>query len=922
MDQYNAKEVESRSQAFWRDTAAEPKPILEGKDKGKKFYCLDMFPYPSENGLHVGNIHGFVASDVYCRMRRMQGYNVFHPIGWDAFGLPTEQHAVVTGEHPAEITRKNCELYKGLMQRLGLSYDWEYEINTSDPSYYKWTQWIFLKLYDSYFDKKCARARPISELPIPAKVKKKGQKAVADYQSQFRLAYFGDAIVNWCPELGTVLSNEEVVNGRSVRGGHAVVRRPMKQWLLRITEYSERLLTELEDIDWPESIKEQQRNWIGKKFGTEIDFAVYGTKETISVFTPRADTLFGVTFLVLSPEHPLVSFITKSAQKEAVEQYCEKASHMSELARVMEVRKKTGVFTGSFAVNPISQEVVPIYIGNYVLMTNGTGAVMGAPAHDDKDFDFARTFDLEIRPVIAPFEEVGVQAHEFEQAVLEGEVAYAGDGVMIAIDNPTFISLGLEGKRNDHALHVIVEWLVRNKKGRQSVQHRLRDWVFSRQRYWGEPIPMIHWDDGSLSMVDEADLPVKLPELDRSSSYTRDLSTLTGDSVWQAVADFKNHCKGRRETFTMPQWAGSCWYYLRYLSPNSSSVAWSSEIEREWMPVDLYVGTADHAVLHLLYVRFWHKILFDLGYVSTREPFTKLYTVGHTQAACYRNTRGEIVPVEEIATLEDGKYVHGESAESVERVTAKMSRTNLNIVALDEMFDTYGADSLRISEMFVGPLESTRFWDNQVLVGASRFLKRTWNFVNLNLSKESSSGSEISVSLLGLVSKVSREVENLRLNKALSLMMEFLNEVGSQPTSIDEILIFIKLLSPFAPHLAEELWQRAGQSGSIFESTWPTCREISEKSSSMEDITVIIQINGRKKASIQVEPEISDVNLRDAAVHALRITKSKSLDRAEFITVFHQGTKIPRLVNIVLAPSEINGNAKVKKARVAKRLNS
>ena len=634
MSRYDPAAIEPKWQGYWDEN----RTFSVTEDRSKpKFYCLDMFPYPSGSGLHVGHPEGYTATDILCRYKRNRGFNVLHPMGWDAFGLPAEQYALDTGTHPASTTQRNIQTFKRQIKSLGFSYDWEREVDTTDPGYYRWTQWIFLQLHE------------------------KG------------LAYIAEVPVNWCPALGTVLANEEVVDGRSERGQHPVVRKPMRQWMLRITEYADRLLDDLEGLDWPEGIKAMQRDWIGRSFGAEVDFPVVGHDAKISVFTTRPDTLFGATYMVLAPEHPLVEQITTPDRRVEVAGYVEAAGRKSERDRITDVKTKTGVFTGAYAENPVNDEQIPVWISDYVLISYGTGAIMAVPAHDERDYAFATAFGLPIVEVVSG----GDVSKE----------AYSGDGVLVNSGLISGLSV-LDGKAK------ITAWLEAQGKGKGTVNYKLRDWLFSRQRYWGEPFPLVHAEDGEIVLLDESELPLLLPEVETYQPSGTGESPLATISDWVEVT-LPDGRRGRRETNTMPQWAGSCWYYLRYLDPDNDTAAWDPEKERYWMPVDLYVGGAEHAVLHLLYARFWHKVLFDLGFVSTVEPFQKLFNQG---------------------------MILGEDNQ-------KMSKSRGNVVNPDEVVDAYGADSMRLYEMFMGPLEATKPWQMSGVEGVRRFLERVWRLL-------------------------------------------------------------------------------------------------------------------------------------------------------------------------------------------------
>ncbi|WP_339194570.1 leucine--tRNA ligase [Aeribacillus sp. FSL W8-0870] len=772
---YNHREIEKKWQDYWLKN----KTFKTEDDSDKpKFYALDMFPYPSGAGLHVGHPEGYTATDILARMKRMQGYNVLHPMGWDAFGLPAEQYALDTGNDPAEFTKKNIDNFRRQIQSLGFSYDWDREVNTTDPEYYKWTQWIFLKLYE------------------------KG------------LAYIDEVPVNWCPALGTVLANEEVIDGKSERGGHPVERRPMKQWVLKITEYADRLLEDLEELDWPESIKEMQRNWIGRSEGAEVHFTVDGTDKTFTVFTTRPDTLFGATYTVLAPEHPLVKEITTEEQKEAVEAYLDQIKSKSDLERTDLAKEKTGVFTGAYAVNPANGERLPIWIADYVLMSYGTGAIMAVPAHDERDYEFAKKFDLPIKEVVA--------GGNIEQE------AYTGDGEHV---NSDF----LNGLNKEEAIEAMIKWLEENKKGQRKVTYRLRDWLFSRQRYWGEPIPIIHWEDGTITAVPEEELPLVLPETDEIRPSGTGESPLANIEAWVNVVDPKTGKKGRRETNTMPQWAGSCWYYLRYIDPHNSEQLADPEKLKKWLPVDIYIGGAEHAVLHLLYARFWHKFLYDIGVVPTKEPFQKLFNQG---------------------------MILGENNE-------KMSKSKGNVVNPDEIVESHGADTLRLYEMFMGPLDASIAWSTKGLDGARRFLDRVWRlFVmengELNPKIVDEPSQELERIYHQTVKKVTEDYENLHFNTAISQLMVFINEAYKATILPKEYMEgFVKLLSPVAPHICEELWEKLGHSETIAYESWPAWDE----SKLVEDeVEIVIQINGKVRAKLLVPNDASKEEMEKIAM--------------------------------------------------------
>ncbi|MFD2208193.1 leucine--tRNA ligase [Virgibacillus halophilus] len=776
---FNHQEIEKKWQEYWQDNKTFHADINSEK---AKFYALDMFPYPSGAGLHVGHPEGYTATDILSRMKRMQGYEVLHPMGWDAFGLPAEQYAIDTGNSPAAFTQKNIATFKRQMQELGFSYDWDREVSTIDPAYYKWTQWIFTKLYE------------------------KG------------LAYMAEVPVNWCPALGTVLANEEVIDGKSERGGHPVVRKPMRQWMLKITDYADRLLEDLEELDWPESIKDMQRNWIGKSEGAEVTFSIADTSETFTVFTTRPDTLFGATYAVLAPEHSLVKKIVSEAQRKEVEAYLHKIETKSDLERTDLSKDKTGVFTGAYAINPVNNKKMPIWIADYVLMSYGSGAIMAVPAHDERDYEFAEKFKLPIVEVVAG----GDVSKE----------AYTGDGKHV---NSEF----LNGLQKDEAIKKMITWLEEQGIGARKVTYRLRDWLFSRQRYWGEPIPIIHWEDGSMTTVPEEELPLELPEMEHIKPSGTGESPLA-NSDWIHVTDPDTGMKGRRETNTMPQWAGSSWYFLRFIDPHNSERLADPEALQKWLPVDIYIGGVEHAVLHLLYARFWHKFLYDIGVVPTKEPFAKLYNQG---------------------------MILGEGNE-------KMSKSKGNVVNPDDIVHSHGADSLRLYEMFMGPLDAAIAWSTNGLDGSRRFLDRIWRL----LISESGEVTEkvIDKSNVNLekvyhetVKKVTEDYSQLHFNTAISQMMVFINECYKTDRIPKEYIEgFIKMLSPITPHIAEELWQRLGHEETIAYTAWPA---YDESKLVDDEVEIVLQVMGKVRSKVSVSRGISKEALEQLAMNDEKI---------------------------------------------------
>jgi leucyl-tRNA synthetase len=784
---YPFAEVEALWQQYW----VENKTFRAAEDTSRsKYYCLDMFPYPSGAGLHVGHLEGYTATDIVSRYKRMRGFNVMHVTGWDAFGLPAEQYAIKTGIHPSITTKQNIDNFRQQMKRVGLSHDWDREVDTTDPEYYRWTQWIFLKLYER------------------------------------RLAYISEVPVNWCPELGTVLANEEVIDGKSEVGGFDVIRKPMRQWVLKITEYADRLLEDLNLVEWPASTYEMQKNWIGRSIGAEVDFALDGVNARLRVFTTRPDTLFGATYMVLAPEHPLVDIVTTSAQHAAVDAYRKAALHKSDLAR-QEEKTKTGVFTGGHAINPVSGEKLPVWIADYVLMGYGTGAIMAVPGHDQRDWEFARTYRLPIREVVAGGD-VTQAAHVDSEAGIMVNSATA-DG-----------TLSLNGLDPLEAKTRITKWLIERGAGTRAVNYKLRDWLFSRQRYWGEPLPII-WVGGVPQPLPENQLPVRLPELKEYKPSGTGESPLANATDWLATTDPVTGQPARRETNTMPQWAGSCWYYLRFIDPKNPNALVDPAKEEYWMPVDLYVGGAEHAVLHLLYARFWHKVLYDIGVVSTPEPFKKLVHQG---------------------------MILGED-------NRKMSKRWGNVVDPNDMINEYGADALRIYEMFMGPLEAMKPWSSKGVEGISRFLDRVWRlFINedgsLAVTADEPSNDMLRV-LHQTIAKVTEDIEALKFNTAISQMMVFVNEIMKQPVRPRAVLEpFLLALAPFAPHLGEELWQRLGHGQSLAHAAWPSydtalCIE--------NTVTVAVQVNGKLRATLELPRGAEQPDVQAAALADERISR-------------------------------------------------
>ena len=771
---YDHHAIEAKWQAYWE----QQRLFRATDDRSKpKFYCLDMFPYPSGSGLHVGHLEGYTATDIVSRYKRMKGFNVLHPMGWDAFGLPAEQYAVKTGVHPAVTTAQNIETFKRQMKRIGLSYDWDRELSTTDPAYYRWTQWIFLKLYER------------------------------------GLAYVAEVPVNWCPALGTVLANEEIVDGKSEVGGFDVVRKPMRQWVLKITAYADRLLDDLKLVEWPPSTLEMQKNWIGRSIGAEVEFELAGAKGTIRIFTTRPDTLFGATYMVMAPEHPLVEVVTTTDHRADVTAYRDAAARKSDLQRQELDKEKTGVFTGGYATNPVNQERLPIWIADYVLMGYGTGAIMAVPAHDERDWAFARTYSLPIREVIAGGD-------------IEKEAFVTTENGTVVNSTTRDGSFSINGLTPVDAIPKITAWLESQGRGRKAVNYKLRDWLFARQRYWGEPFPVV-WVGEESRPLPEEQLPLVLPETSNFKPSGTGESPLSNLQDWVTTVDPTSGKPARRETNTMPQWAGSCWYYLRFIDPTNAQRLVDPEKERYWMPVDLYIGGSEHAVLHLLYARFWHKVLFDIGVVSAPEPFKKLVHQG---------------------------IVLGEDSQ-------KMSKSRGNVVSPDEMMDQFGADAVRLYEMFMGPLEAMKPWSTRGVEGVTRFLERVWR---LMVNEEGNITSAVVMNAPNLdqlrllhqtIKKVTEDIETLRFNTAISQMMVFTNEltkIDQRPRTLLEP--FVLILSPFAPHLAEELWQKLGGQTSISQQPWPgfdPALTVSDR------LTIPIQVNGKLRGKIEVGVDTS-----------------------------------------------------------------
>ena len=849
MSRYPFNEIEPKWQKYWDENKTFKATEDEKFPKEKRMYVLDMFPYPSAAGLHVGHPEGYTATDIYCRYLRMNGYNVLHPMGFDAFGLPAENYAIKTGTHPKTTTNANIEHFTKQIKSLGFSYDWDRCVSTCEPDYYKWTQWIFIKLY------------------------KKG------------LAYEAETPINWCPSCMTGLANEEVKDGKCDRCGAEVTHKTIRQWILKITEYADRLDKDLDSLDWPESVKTMQHNWIGKSTGAEVTFTVADkdgkpTDNKLTVYTTRCDTLFGATYMVVSPEHKIISEITTPEQADAVKKYQEEAAKKSDLERTDLAKDKTGVFSGCYAINPVNGKLITIWIADYVLISYGTGAIMAVPAHDDRDWEFANKFDLPIIEVLKS--EVDVQKQAWTQ-----------DGIHV---NSEF----LDGLNKADAISKMLEFLEEKKIGKKAINYKLRDWVYSRQRYWGEPIPLVHCPECGTVPVPEEELPLTLPEV---KSYQ---PTGTGESPLAAIDEWVN-CKcpkcgkpAKRETNTMPQWGGSCWYYLRYLDPHNDSQFCSDKAEKYWMPVDLYIGGAEHAVLHLLYARFWHKVLYDLGIVSTKEPFQRLVNQGMITSFAYQRKNKTLVPVDEVEQKNDGFWYEKATGEKLEQVVAKMSKSLKNVVNPDDEIKAYGADSVRMYEMFMGPLTMSKPWSTQGIVGIHRFLEKVWTVSEKPMSDIDITGKLEDKALVSArktfaqtIKKVTEDTKTLNFNTAISQMMIFINEI-SKLNELPKTMWadFVKILSPYAPHLGEELWQKLGNNNTIAYEAWPT---VNAEFAKDDEVQIVVMVNGKLRDKFMAAPNTDQEELKSTAF---------TLEGVKKFTDGHEVVKtivVPnKLVNIVV----------------------
>ena len=827
-EKYDHQKIEKKWQEYWQTN----KTFEVKKDLTKpKFYVLDMFPYPSGAGLHVGHVTGYTGTDIIARFMRQKGYNVLHPMGWDSFGLPAEQYAIRTGTHPSITTKKNIDTYRRQLKILGFSYDWSRELATSDAKYYKWTQWLFTKLHE------------------------------------LGLAYEAKINVNYCPELRTILANEEIEEGKSKEGGYPVERIPLKQWVLKITKYAERLLEDLDELDWPENIKRLQKNWIGKSTGAKISFKVKDKDSEIEVFTTRPDTIFGTTYLVLSPEHPLVDQLTTKDKFDEAQKYKKITSQKSDLDRTDLAKEKTGVFLGSYAINPANNEAIQIWISDYVLMNYATGSIMAVPAHDERDFDFAQKFNLPIKCVYDPDlsdsdEEVPLK--ELKEQILSGKRCWSKNGRAIFSENE---EVSLNGLCVDKAIEKIIQWLENTNNGKKAISYKLRDWLFSRQRYWGEPIPILHFEDGSKRALELDELPLIPPTIDDYKPAKEGKSPLANQTQWIEIIDPKTKKKAKREINTMPQWAGSCWYYLRFIDPLNEEQPWQKDLEKYWLPVDVYVGGAEHAVLHLLYARFWHKAFYDLGLVSTKEPFKKYRYQGLVTAPSYKIKADGYVSCEDVKK-QDSKYFYNN--QEVEVQIEKMSKSKLNGITPDEMVEEYGADALRLYEMFMGPFDKEKIWNTDAVTGCKRFLNRFFDMVHSDKVCDEDEDAALKLSHR-LVFVVTKEIENMQFNTAIAHLMEFINSFTKlEKYPIKTLKMVIQMLYPFAPHISEELWQYLNETESL---TFIPIPKVDPKYLQEDMSTFIIQVNGKLRAKLDLSKDITEEEIIKLAKQTPQVQK-------------------------------------------------
>ncbi len=821
MQQYDHRSIEKKWQGFWEKNNTFHSDVDHSKPK---YYVLDMFPYPSGAGLHVGHVEGYTATDIVARYKRMMGFNVLHPMGWDSFGLPAEQYAIRTGTHPRITTEQNIDNFRRQLKSLGFSYDWSREIATSDPFYYKWTQWIFSKLYE------------------------KG------------LAYEAEIAVNFCPKLGTVLANEEVDNGKAKEGGHEVIRMPLRQWVLKITAYADKLLEDLDDLDWPESVKLLQKNWIGRSEGLTLHFPIDGHKnESLSVFTTRHDTIFGVTYIAISPEHTLLSSLVTKEHEKTVHAYVEAAKKKSDMERTELNKTKSGVFTGSFCINPLSGEKIPIWVADYVLMNYGTGAVMGVPGHDERDNEFAKIYGLHVPHVICPVDQ--------DEDSIEEKSCVLGDGILM---NSSSDVITLDGMTVDQAKEAVASWVEKNQCGKRTVHYKLRDWLFSRQRYWGEPIPILHFQDGTKRCLDVDELPLMPPELQDFKPTGDGQSPLTRVGEWVQTIDPKTGKPAVRETNTMPQWAGSCWYYLRFTDPTNPDKAWDPEKEKYWLPVDLYVGGVEHAVLHLLYSRFWHKVLYDLKLVTTKEPFKALRNQGLIVARSYKNSSNCYIAPEDV-TEDKGSYFHTATGEKLTSQVEKMSKSKLNGITPDEIIEQYGADALRAYEMFMGPLEKEKVWNTDAVAACRRFIARAFDVIQSDKVVDDESNIDAMKLAHRLVAKGREDYESLQFNTIIAKMMEFMNEFSKFDKYPKKALEwFVLVLSPIAPHAAEEMWQLLGHTTSVAHEPFPQFDPLML----VDDVvTYVIQVNGKLRGRLELPKDKGEQEIVSVATSHPNVIK-------------------------------------------------
>ncbi|NGX51963.1 MAG: Leucine--tRNA ligase [Candidatus Anoxychlamydiales bacterium] len=848
-NKYDHQKIEKKWQEYWKSN----KTFEVKKDLSKpKFYILDMFPYPSGAGLHVGHVTGYTGTDIIARYMRQKGYNVLRPMGWDSFGLPAEQYAIRTGTHPSITTKKNIDTYKRQLKILGFSYDWSRELATSDASYYKWTQWIFTKLFD------------------------------------LGLAYEAKINVNYCSELKTILANEEVEDGKSKEGGYPVVRIPLKQWVLKITKFAERLIDDLDEVDWPENIKRLQVNWIGKSKGAKILFKEAEKDIEIEVFTTRPDTIFGASFLVISPEHPLVDLLTTKDYLEDVKKYKNETAKKSDLERTDLAKDKTGVFLGSYAINPANSEKIPIWISDYVLIGYALGSIMSVPAHDERDFEFATKFNLPIKCIIDPDlskndEEIPLK--ELKEQILAGKKCWSGSGRGVFSENN---EVSLNGLKEEQAKEKIINWLEKSNNGKRAISYKLRDWLFSRQRYWGEPIPILHFEDGTKRALELDELPLIPPSIDDYKPTDEGNSPLAKQTRWIEVIDPKTKEKAKREINTMPQWAGSCWYYLRFLDPKNDMEAWSKDLEKYWMPVDLYVGGAEHAVLHLLYARFWHKIFYDLKLVSTKEPFKKYRYQGLVTAPSFKLEQGGYISEADVEK-DNGKLTY--DGKKVITQIEKMSKSKLNGITPDEMVEEYGADALRLYEMFMGPFDKEKIWNTDAVTGCKRFLNRFFDMVHSEkVTKENTfEASKLSHNLVHIVTK---EIENMQFNTAIAHLMEFINSFTKlDKYPVQALKMAIQMLYPFAPHISEELWQYLGETETL---TFRSIPIVDLKYLQEDQKTYVIQINGKLRARMDLSKDITKDEILELAKRLPQVEKHITGDIIKTIFVPE------KLLNIVV----------------------